>query len=345
MRTTLSNWFKFSLALMMSASISSAAWAQSEDAKSESDNSPAVAEVKSDDNAEQKPEKVDLVTQRRLNTIAKTQAPVAGFSPVDMFEAMEAKEIEVLIKAKGSDISNLIVTNNSDKPLAIKMPAAFSAIPVYRQAGLGAGGIGGGGLGGGGLGGGLGGGGLGGGGFGGGGNQGIGGGFGGGLGGGGFGGGGLGGGGLGGGGLGGGGVFNIPPGRTGKVKVNTVCLEEGRPDPQLRIDYVIQPLDKLNSDPKIFEMCRMLANDEITQPVAQAAAWNVANGLTWQQLLVKNRVELSNGYFERYFHPMQVRYAQQVAVVSAQRAEARKKLQEQAEEQEKAYPSPYGDSE
>jgi hypothetical protein len=162
-------------------------------------------------------------------------------------------------------------------------------------------------------------------------NQGVGGGMGGGMGGGGFGGGGMGGGGMGGGGMGGGGgFFNIPPGRVGKTSLKTFCLEEGKPDPRSRIEYRIQPLTDLNSDPKIFEMCRMLANDEIAQPVAQAAAWNVANGLSWQELLFKNRIERMDGSFERYFHPQHLVIAQRVTVASAQRAEARAKwLKEQ----------------
>ena len=169
----------------------------------------------------------------------------------------------------------------------------------------------GGGLGGGGIGGG--GGGVGGGGGGvGGQNQGVGGGVGGG------------GGGVGGGG-GGGGVFNIPPGRTGRLEVKTVCLEEGKLDPKSRIEYVIQPLNALNSDPKIYEMIRMLANDEISQPSAQAAAWHVTAGLSWQELLVKNRVERMDGSYVRYFHPDHLRFAQQIVVAASERAEARAK--------------------
>lgn len=303
-----------------------------------------VASVSADEKDEPKSDKPVKVKrnrseERRMNSIARTLTPSPGFNAVDMFDAVESGDVEVIIKPFDAIDSNLIVTNNTDKPLAIQMPEAFSAVPVLRQnlGAPGGGGFGGGGLGGGGLGGG----GFGGGGFGGGGgNQGIGGGFGGGQGGGGFGGGGLGGGGLGGGGLGGGGfgggggVFNIPPGRVGKLSMKTFCLEEGKEDPELRIKYTIQPLEKLNSDPKIFEMCRMLANDEISQPVAQAAAWNVANGLSWEQLLYKNRIERMDGSFERFFHPMQLRYAQQVTIAADQRAKLRADAEKKAKKKE-----------
>ena len=115
-------------------------------------------------------------------------------------------------------------------------------------------------------------------------------------------------------------MFNIPPGRTGKASFATFCLEHGKPDPQARMDYVVKPLSVLSTDPKVYELCRMLANDEITQPVAQAAGWNVANKLSWEFMLNKNRVELSTGYFERYFNREQLEIAYKVVEVATERA-------------------------
>ena len=297
MRTLLNDWLKFSVALMTVVVLSSFASAQ---------DSEKTEMVKT----EKESPRARLVKERRLNTIVKSQSAVEGFDSVDMFDAMDHGEVEVIIRATSAAKSNLILKNTSDKPLAIVMPAAFSAVPVLRQGFGQQGGRGGrggqqGGFGGG--------------------QQGIGGGIGGGQQGGGF-------GGRGGGG-GGGGVFNIPPGRVGKVSVNTVCLEEGKPDPKSRIEYKIQPLADLNDDPKIFEMIRMLANDEIAQPAVQAAAWNVTDELSWQELLVKNRVELMDGSFERYFHPDHIRLAQQVVTVAAQRAEARAQQKENETEE------------
>ena len=256
--------------------------------------------------------------KKRLSTISKTQTPVEGFEAVEMFAAMETGDVEVIIKARSAIDSNILVKNKTDRPLSVQMPATFSAVPVMRQFGGGGGGFGGGGGRGGG-------GGLGGGGLGGGGQQGIGGGLGGGGGGGGFGGGG---GGRG----GGGGAFNIPPGKVGKVAVKTVCLEHGKKDPKSIIEYKIQPLSDLNADPKIAEMVRMLANDEIAQPVAQAAAWNVTDDKSWEEMSVMNRVESMNGYFERFFTRNQLVFAQQVVTVSEQRAIERAEEKSQEEE-------------
>ena len=270
------------------------------------------------------PTKLDRSEEKRLAGVWKTSEAVEGFESVEMFNAISSGDIEVLIKTKDASESNLIVTNNSNRHLAIQMPPAFAAVPVLKQLGNG-GGFGGNGVGGNGVGGGRGG------------NQGIGGGFGGGFGGGGFGGGGFGGGGFGGGGFGGrgggapfnippgdvgGAVFNIPPGRDGKVTVQTVCLEHGKPNPRPRMDYTVAPIETLSSDPKVTEICKMLASGEIPQNVAQAAAWNITDELSWDVLATKNRVERMDGYYERFFTHNELRAAQQVVAESQTRADA-----------------------
>ncbi len=62
------------------------------------------------------------------------------------------------------------------------------------------------------------------------------------------------------------------------------------------------------------------------QPVAQAAAWNLTDGLSWNKMLTMNRLERMDGYFERFFTPNQLMFAQRVVAVAAQRAEQRREL-------------------
>ena len=308
MRTKpMSYFFKLTLAVagVCAFAVTSHADTDSSGTSSESQTTEVVS-VKSavDSSPEMTPQELRL-EKKRLSTISKTQTPVEGFEAVDMFAAMQTGDVDVTIKARSAIDSNILVKNNTDRPLSVQMPTTFSAVPVLRQ--FGGGGFGGGGGGrGGGLGGGLGGQQ--------GGGQGIGGGFGGGGGGGGFGGGGRGGGGL------GGGAFNIPPGKVGKVAVKTVCLEHGKKDPKSHIDYKIAPLSLLNDDPKIAEMMGMLANDEVAQPVAQAAAWHVTDDKSWEELSVMNSYESMDGYFERFFSRNQLLFAQQVVTAAEQRA-------------------------
>lgn len=234
------------------------------------------------------------------NKVTATREVAEGFKPVEFFSAMDAGQIHVRLRMEDSTEGKFIIENKTDEALSIQMPEAFAGVPVmHQQGGVGGIGQGGGGGGQGGQGGQ---------------SQGSGGGFGGGQGGGGFGGGG--GGGF------GGGQFNIPAGRVGRVKVNTVCLEFGKEDPAPFRSYTVIPIEKFTNNQAVIETCKMLARGEIDQHVAQATAWHLANGLSWEQMLVLNKVELSNGYFERYFHPNHLLAAQRVSVEATERAKA-----------------------
>ena len=256
--------------------------------------------------------------------VSRTKSPAKGYEAVDLFDGIDNGAIEVQFIGLSSEKANVIVKNVSEKPLAIEMPEVFAGVPVLAQGAFGAGG--GQGIGGGGQG------------FGGGGqggtggrNQGVGGGFGGGGQGGGFGGGGLGGGGLGGGGLGGGGIFNIPPGKVGRVKVGTVCLEHGKLDPRPAVEYKIVPISKMTNDQTVVEICKMLGEGKVDQKTAQAAAWNVANGLSWLQMAAKNRVQLSNGYTEKFFGRQHIIGGQRLVAYAKQRADYIKKMQKESD--------------
>ena len=226
---------------------------------------------------------------------------------VDLFAAMEAGDIEVKLICKDSTTGNVLITNKTKKPLAIRLPDAFAGVPVAAQFGCpgapggGCPGGGGGGFGGGG-----------------GGGQGLGGG------GGGFGGGGLGGGGGFGGGGGGGGFFNVAPEKVGKIKVTTVCLEHGKDDPNPRIPYELKPLESVVENPKVIELVKMVSRGEIDQHSAQAAAWHLANGMSWQELAQKVGRKHLNGATEPYFtrgHLERALAATKVAVERAEKAE------------------------
>ena len=140
--------------------------------------------------------------------------------------------------------------------------------------------------------------------------------------GGGMGGGGMGGGGMGGGGGGGGGLFNVAPEKAGKLKVINVCLEHGKKDPSPRVAYEIIPIASFNKDPNVIEMVKMLARGEIDQHAAQAAAWHLANGLTFEQLASKNRAVHLSGATEKFFSPKELQVAIQVVSEANKRGEA-----------------------
>ncbi|MEX0714501.1 MAG: hypothetical protein WD278_19345, partial [Pirellulales bacterium] len=179
---------------------------------------------------------------------------------VEMFQAMESGQIAVKFIPKDSSQARVMITNKTDKPLNVKLPEAFAAVPVLAQMG----GMGGGGMGGGGMGGG-----------GGGGGQGMGGGMGGG------------GGGMGGGG-GGMGMMNLPAEKVGRLTVTCICLEHGKAEPRPAIPYVIQPIESFTDKPAVRELCVLLGSGSLNQRAAQAAAWNLASGMSWEELAAKS---------------------------------------------------------
>jgi hypothetical protein len=216
--------------------------------------------------------------------MAATPASRKDESPaktVEMFAGMDAGEVEVVMIMKDSKEGTVMVKNKTDKPLTVKLPAAFAGVPILAQRG-------GGGLGG--AGGGMGG--MGGGGGGGGGMQGMGGGM--------MGGGMMGGGMMGGGGMGGG-MFNIAPDKVQKIKIATVCLDHGLDDPSPRVPYKPIPIDSYAKDPAVAYVLKLMLSGQIDQHSAQAAAWHIQNGLSWDELAKKVGYKHRNGRKDPYF--------------------------------------------
>ena len=216
---------------------------------------------------------------------------------VEMFQAMDQGLLTVDFIGKDAKEANLIFKNKGDEPLNVLLPATFGAVPVLAQGMMGMGGMGGGGMGGmggGGMGGMMGGGGMGGGG------QGM-------------------GGGMGGGGMGG--MMRVDKDVPRKMTVATLCLNHGKADPNPRMKYKVVRLAEVNDSPVIEEFCKALATGKISQNTAQAAAWHVANGLTWEELVHKPRVISQYTGVEMFFTGFEVQAAMRLTAAATQEAE------------------------
>lgn len=218
---------------------------------------------------------------------------------VELFAAIKAGDIEVKLVPKDSTTGVAMITNKTKKPLKIQLPAAFAGVPALGQFGGGVGGgiggnsnnnqnqsFGGGMMGMGGM--------------------------------------GMGMGGFGGGGMGG--FFNVGPEKVGKIKFAAVCLEHGKADPNPRVAYEIKPIDSYTDKPEVIAVVQMLARGEIDQRSAQAAAWHLENGMSWQELAAKVGAKHLNGTVEPYFTPSQMELAMRITKEAARRVEANKDL-------------------
>ena len=64
----------------------------------------------------------------------------------------------------------------------------------------------------------------------------------------------------------------------------------------------------------------MLGRGEVDQVAAQAAVWNLANGLSWEELAAKVGVKHLNGSTEPFFNAAQIQLGMKIGQVAEARA-------------------------
>jgi hypothetical protein len=241
------------------------------------------------DETTNKPGKSVSTESKKTGKKAKDQAPA---KTIEMFQAMDQGLLTVDYIGKDATQANLIFRNQTGEPLDVVLPKTFGAVHVLAQGMMGGmGGMGGGGMGG------MGGGGM---------------------------------GGMGGGGMGGmGGMMRVQPDKPNKLTVATLCLEHGKLDPNPRMKYKVVRLEEVNDSPVVAELCKALASGRVGQNTAQAAAWHVANGLTWEELVRKPRVISEYTGVEMFFSRFEVDAA--IRLTSLANFEAEKNQAYQAE--------------
>lgn len=217
-------------------------------------------------------------------------APSKKNATVEMFAAMQNGDIDVKLIPKDATEARVLIKNNTKQPLNVKLPDAFAGRPILAQGRAGGGGGGGSNSGGG--------------------NQSMGGGMG-----------GMGGGMMGGG--GGMGMFSVPPEQLGQFKVPTVCLEHGKKDPRPQIAYEIVPLEEFTKDPAVKELLTAFGKEKLDQRATQAAAWHLANDMSWEELAGK-RIEHLNGTSEPWFNGQEIQAGMHLAGTAVSTAEAEK---------------------
>lgn len=216
---------------------------------------------------------------------------------IELFEGIKEQKLEVVLIPRSSLSGTVFIENLSDKPVTVKLPRAVAAVQVLKQGGIGgAGGRGGGQAGG--VGAGQG--------------QAVGGGFGGG----GLGGGIAGGGGLGGGG-GGAGFFTIPPEKTVRIPLTSVCLNHGLPEPQPQMRYKLVPLDSFTDNVALRELLVAVGGGQLDANAAQAAAWHLSDKMSWEELSDKKGEPLGGVDPQPYFTETEL-YAARQFVADAQ---------------------------
>lgn len=116
------------------------------------------------------------------------------------------------------------------------------------------------------------------------------------------------------------GFFSVPPKKTVLVPYNSVCLEHGKAEPRVRMDYRPVPVTKFSDDVVLHSLLKLVAGGRIDPKAAQAAAWHLADDMNWKQLTAKQVKHLGGRPPTQYFTARQIRKAKQLvdqAVIAA----------------------------
>lgn len=123
-------------------------------------------------------------------------------------------------------------------------------------------------------------------------------------------------------GMGGGGMFNVPAEKVGKLVVPTVCLEHGKAEPRPSVQYEIRPIETFTTKTGVRELCQMFGAGKLDQRAAQAAAWHLNSGMSWEELAEK-RIRHLGGQSEPYFTQAQLDSAKSIAATAVRTAKER----------------------
>ncbi len=229
----------------------------------------------------------------------------AAAEQVELFDGIDSGVLEVTVIAKDDKQGAILVENKTDKPLTVKLPESIVGVPVLKQFGTG-----------GGLGSGA--------------NnnnasgnnqqqQPFGGGMMGGMG-------GMMGGGMGGmGGFGGGGFFSVPAEKVVRVPYTSVCLAHGKAEPRPKSHYRLVRTEEFTKDPALREVIRMVGTGKLDPQAAQAAAWHLTDGMSFQELARKEVRHLGGQGPTPYFTMAQLQGAQSILSQATALAKNREK--------------------
>jgi hypothetical protein len=79
------------------------------------------------------------------------------------------------------------------------------------------------------------------------------------------------------------GFFSIPPEKTVQIGLNSVCLNYGRREPHAGMKYQLVKAESAYTDPALVQLLEDYS-PRMNRDAQQAAAWHLANGLSWDQI-------------------------------------------------------------
>jgi hypothetical protein len=115
--------------------------------------------------------------------------------------------------------------------------------------------------------------------------------------------------------------FSIPPEKTVQLKLSSVCLNYGRPEPSTGMKYKLVKVESYTTDPVLQQLLEDYS-PRTNREAQQAAAWHVANGLSWEQIAQLTEQQLAGLSVPR-FTEFQVNNARELVKQAEQGAAER----------------------
>ncbi|MEZ6065558.1 MAG: hypothetical protein R3B90_07555 [Planctomycetaceae bacterium] len=107
------------------------------------------------------------------------------------------------------------------------------------------------------------------------------------------------------------GFFSVPPGHVTRIEYRSVCLVHGAKEPRRGQVYRLVRVADYSNDPRLPELLKLVGEGDVDPQAAQAAAWHIANDMSWQSLQDKRTPHL-NAAPTRYFSQGDLQLAQQI---------------------------------
>ena len=118
------------------------------------------------------------------------------------------------------------------------------------------------------------------------------------------------------------GFFSVPTDKIVRVAYRSVCLEHGKPTPSPRMTYRLGKVEEFSDDPVLTETLKIVASGEHDAQAGQAAAWHVANKMSWKQLREKSNQHIGRPA-TRHFTKETLALAQRIHEIAETRVKER----------------------
>ena len=117
--------------------------------------------------------------------------------------------------------------------------------------------------------------------------------------------------------------FNVAPENVAQLRLTSVCLEYGKPNPRPKMSYAIRPIQSVTEKAEVEALCRMLGRGQVSQKAAQAAAWHLAGDMSWERLARLRRKSTVATLSQRIFTSRELAEGKKAAEAAIEMAQNR----------------------